>query len=257
MPTATALPTWTPTLLPTPEVTPALSDTGWVLLPSGLEKRLISIYDTEKQVAEVLHIFRLNQSLFRLAVSYSEIPKTLDEWQSETNAVLAINGGYFRVENETYIPNGLTIADGKSFGNSYDNFAGMLAITERGAEIRWLADKPYNPNEELLGAVQSFPLLVKPGGKLGFPIQYEDNVQARRTVIGQDKNGNILLMITPKGYFTLHQLSVYLSTSDLNLDIAVNLDGGPSTGVVLKNDSQESIPAPSPLPVVILVYPRR
>ncbi|MGZ9222521.1 MAG: phosphodiester glycosidase family protein, partial [Anaerolineales bacterium] len=103
--------------------------------------------------------------------------------------------------------------------------------------------------------LQSFPVLVRPGGEPGFPEQYEDNVQARRTVIGQDRNGQLLLIVAPRGYFTLHQLSVYLAESDLNLDIAINLDGGPSTGILVA-DPQEVVGSQTSLPFVILVHPR-
>jgi hypothetical protein len=63
------------------------------------------------------------------------------------------------------------------------------------------------------------------------------------------------LIVAPQGYFTLHQLSVYLTESDLNLDIAFNLDGGGSTGVLVANP-REIIPSKVLLPFVILVYPR-
>jgi len=257
MATATTTPTFTPTptLLPTLEVTPSALDTGWNLVQSGLEKRVINIYSNQDQLAESMYILRLDQNLFRLDIAYNETPKELKNWQSETKAIVVVNGGYFRIENDKYITNGLTIAGGKTLGNSYDVFAGMLVINETGAELRWLANKPYDLNEEPLAALQSFPVLVKPVGKIGFPEQYEDGVQARRTVIGQDTNGRILFIVASKGYFTLHQLSVYLTKSDLNLDIAINLDGGPSSGILVAN-SQEIIPAQTPLPLVILAYAR-
>jgi len=200
-------------------------------------------------------MFRLDQNQFRLDIAYHETSQSLERWQSETQALLVVNGGYFRIENEKYIPNGLTILNGEAFGSSYEPFAGMLAIRDHGAELRWLAEKPYDPNEPLQAALQSFPVLVKPGGELGFAAQYEDNVQARRTVIGQDQEGRILFIVAPRGYFTLHQLSVYLTDSDLNLDMALNLDGGPSSGIWVV-DPRESIPSQTLLPIVILVYAR-
>ena len=132
---------------------------------------------------------------------------------------------------------------------------GMLAIKEDRGELRWLVQKPYNPYEPLRAALQSFPVLVQPGGELGFGAERENHVSARRTVIGQDKRGRILFIVAPQGYFTLHQLSVYLTESDLNLDIAVNLDGGGSTGILVANP-REIIPPNRPLPFVILVYAR-
>lgn len=241
---------------PIPSSKSNISNTSWTSLQPGLEKRRIDIHNDQNQLTESLHILRLDQSLFRLDVAYSETPKNLQDWQKETGALIVVNGGYFRVEDEKYIPNGLTIIDGNPLGSSYEGFGGIVAINEDGAEIRWLVDQPYNPAEGLQAALQSFPMLVKPGGVLGFSAEHEDNLQARRTVIGQDKDGNLYFIVTPKGYFTLHQLSAYLIASDLHLDIALNLDGGPSSGMAIKNDVQDTIPAQSPLPVVILVYPR-
>jgi hypothetical protein len=103
--------------------------------------------------------------------------------------------------------------------------------------------------------LQSFPLLVKPGGELGFPEPFEDNVAARRTVIAQDQEGRILFIVAPRGHFTLHRLSVYLMESDLNLDIALNLDGGPSTGILV-SEPRELIPSQTLLPIVIFVHAR-
>ena len=131
----------------------------------------------------------------------------------------------------------------------------MLAVQEHGAELRWLVDQPYQPSEPLRASLQSFPVLVQPGGQLGFGAERESGTSARRTVIAQDRQGRILFMVAPQGYFTLHQLSVYLTQSDLNLDIAVNLDGGGSTGILVANP-RELIAPTRPIPFVILVYPR-
>jgi SAM-dependent methyltransferase len=251
-PTATLTPTSTPTVLPTLETIP---DTGWYWVRPGLERRSIKLYNDQDQQVEALYLLRLDPNLFQLDVAFHETARTLETWQTETGALIVVNGGYFRIENNRHFPNGLTIVNGETFGSSYDPFAGMLAISDSKVELRWLADQPYDPYEPLRAALQSFPVLVKPGGVLGFAAQHEDNLKARRTVIGQDRQGRILFMVAPRGYFTLHQLSLYLTGSDLQLHIALNLDGGPSSGILLA-DPQEIIPSLSLLPFVILVYPR-
>jgi len=252
----------TPTFVPVPTLSPTLdaafrtSDTDWGSSQPGLERRSINIYSNQNQLTESLFLVRLDQNLFQLDVAYSERPKSLEDWQAETKASVVVNGGYFRIENDKYIPNGLTILGGKSLGNSYDTYAGMLAISESGSDLRWLAEQPYDPNESLLAALQSFPVLIKPVGKMGFPMQSEDGLRARRTVIAQDLDGRILFIVASQGYFTLHQLSVYLTESDLHLSIAVNPDGGPSSGIWVANPD-EIIPAQTPLPVVIVAYVRQ
>ena len=216
---------------------------------------MIRIFNEQNQHVESLYLYRLDQNQFRLDVAYHETPQSLEDWQRETGALMIVNGGFFRVENEKSIPNGLTVINGQAFGSSYDSFGGMLAIRDGWADVRWLAQKPYDFTEPLQAGLQSFPLLVKPGGELGFPAEFEDNLAARRTVIAQDRDGRILFIVTPRGHFTLHQLSLYLTDSDLNLDIALNLDGGPSTGILVA-DPREVIPSQTLLPIVILVYSR-
>lgn len=246
--TATPVPTVSDTVETIPEA-------GWSLIQPGLERRVLDIYNNQNQLVESLHIWRLDQSLFRLDVAYDSSPKTLDTWQSETNAAIVINGGYYSIANETYFPDGLTIVNGQASGRSFNRSGGMLAIQDDRAELRWLVQEPYNPSEPLRAALQSFPVLVQPGGQLGYGAEKESHARARRTVIAQDRAGRILLMVAPQGHFTLHQLSLYLAQSDLNLDIAINLDGGGSTGILVANP-RELISPTRPIPFVILVYPR-
>src|SRR5687767_1489190 len=248
--------TATPTpLLSVPPTIDIVTDAGWSLLQPGLERRVIQIYNHQNQPVESVHVWRLDQKYFQMDVAYNGTPKSLATWQRETNAAIVLNGGYYSIENERYFPNGLTIVNGEASGRSFNGFGGMLAINEDRAELRWLVQQPYSSYEPLQAALQSFPILVQPGGELGFGAERENNVSARRTVIGQDKDGRILFIVAPQGYFTLHQLSVYLTESDLNLDIAVNLDGGGSTGILVANP-REIIPPNRSLPFVILVYAR-
>ena len=235
-----------PTIAPTPTINP---DTGWQIIQPGLERRHIYVLDTENQPRDRLTILRLDPAQFDVRVAYRPgEAQSLEAWQAETEALITVNGGFF---TEEYYATGLTIIDGEQFGTSYDDFAGMLAVGESGTEVRWLRERPFSPNEPLNYALQSFPVLVKPGGILGFPD--EDGIPARRTVVAQDSNGNLLFLIAPSGFMTLHQMSQWLVDSDLDLHIALNLDGGPSTGLLLAG-SDLAIPAFGPLPAVIVVH---
>jgi uncharacterized protein YigE (DUF2233 family) len=73
--------------------------------------------------------------------------------------------------------------------------------------------------------------------------------------MAQDRNGRILFILASWGSFTLHEFSNYLVASDLELDIALNLDGGTSTGLLLA-DPPEQISAFINLPTVIAVRAR-
>jgi exopolysaccharide biosynthesis protein len=221
-----------------------------------LERRVINLLNEQGQWLEHLYLLRLEPAFYQVGLAYeAQSPRDLKSWQAETGALIVLNGGYFREEAGKLIPTGLIVVEGQAQGQSYDSFAGMLAVTAEGPELRWLEQTPYNPQEPLLAGLQSFPLLVKPGGELGFPAEYEDHQRARRTVIGQDRAGRLLFLVADRGYFSLHQLSLYLTDSDLALDIALNLDGGPSSGLLLAEPA-EGVPAFSVLPLVITVQPR-
>ena len=130
-----------------------------------------------------------------------------------------------------------------------------MAVAPAGVEVRSLETEPYDPSEPLTAAVQSFPLLIKPGGLLGYP--EEDGIPSRRTVIGQDTQGNILVILCPNGTFTLHALALELLESDLDLDVALNLDGGTSAGLwVASGKAEIKIPSLVAVPAVILIDPR-
>ncbi len=257
-PTATATALSSPSSSPTfasPPTPTLIQDTFWRALDPGMERRTIRIVDDQGEPVESLNLLRIDPKHYQFDIAYHPIPQSLEDWQRETGARVVINGSYFRKENDLLLPDGLLIIQGTAFGESYGTFAGMLVIRGREIHIRSLRQTPHAPSEPMDAGLQSFPLLVKPGGQVGFPEQYDDHIQARRTVIGEDRQGRILFLLAPTGYFTLHSLSLYLAGSDLDLDIALNLDGGPSSGWLIERP-EELISPLTPLPIVILAFPR-
>jgi hypothetical protein len=65
-------------------------------------------------------------------------------------------------------------------------------------------------------------------------------------------SGRILLVIASTGPFTLTEMSSFLLNSDLDLAVALNLDGGGSSGLLLK-EPPEGIAAYTSLPIVITI----
>jgi uncharacterized protein YigE (DUF2233 family) len=241
LPTVT-LATTTPTYLP---------DSSWESLQPGLDRRVINLLSTEGSLLETIYILRVDPAAFRLNVAYQpEEPLDLIRWQEETGALIVVNGGFFTDSNEA---TGVIVVDGRATGVSYSDFGGMLVIKKTGPELRWLPVQPYDPAEPLDAGLQSFPMLVTPGGQTG--IAEEDGLPARRTVIGRDTTGRFIFLVAASGTFTLHEMSLYLVGSDLDLDSALNLDGGASSGMLLANPA-EGIPAFSLLPSVITVHPK-
>jgi hypothetical protein len=230
-------------------------DSGWESLQSGLERRSITLQDAAADPVEDITILRIDPDFFLFDVAFDPQGKELEAWQAETGAEAVVNGGYFRREQGAFVPDGLIVVSGKAFGESYGDYAGMLAVRDAGPELRRLKDEPYDPREPLRAGLQSFPILIEPGGRAGFPEAGDDHIAARRTVVGQDGRGRIVFLAASRGYFTLRGLSLFLESSDLGLDIALNLDGGPSSGLLVA-EPRFLLPAESILPIVILISPK-
>jgi exopolysaccharide biosynthesis protein len=202
---------------------------------------------------ERVRVVRLDPAQFDLKVRYRPgYAAPVSAWAAQTGALLAVNGGFFTEEGSV---TGLTISEGEVYGTPYGDYAGMLAVTPEGeVSLRWLRTWPYDPYEPLREAVQSFPVLVKPGGVMGFPADADDGRPARRTVVAQDRGGRLLFLVAPGGKFSLHALATWLVASDLDVEIALNLDGGTSSGMWLQGEGaaiqvESLVPVPSAITV--------
>jgi uncharacterized protein YigE (DUF2233 family) len=247
----TATPT---TATPVPiTATPLPPDSGWLEVASGLERRTLRLFNTDGSILEMVTVLRIEPGSHQFEVLYNpDAPRTVQKWAAEGGATITLNAGYFTPE---YIAVGLVVANGIHYGQSYSDFAGMLAVRPDGVQVRWLRDQPYHPDEQLLAAVQSFPVLIKPDGVLGFP--EEDGIPARRTVIGEDRTGRIVIVVCPNGTFTLNRLALFLLQTDLELEIVLNLDGGNSTGLFLSAGAERIvIPSYTAVPAVITIKRR-
>jgi uncharacterized protein YigE (DUF2233 family) len=253
-PIATLFPTVAlPTAAPAaPEPAPS-PDSGWLAGQAGVELRRLLLDRGAAEPAIPLVIVRLDPARVALRVAYApDQPRGLRSWFDERQPLAAINGGFFTDEYRT---TALLISDGASSGASYEGFGGMLTVgADRSISIRPLRDQPYDPSEPLAQALQSFPMLVFPGG---VPADLDDNGQpARRSALAIDRQGRLLLIASPSSGFTLRGLAEWLAQSDLEIDRALNLDGGSSTGLFLKDGAlEETIDSFGPLPSVLLVEP--
>lgn len=243
-------PSSTPLLAPT-DGSADDADGGWRALEEGLEARTMAVLDPSGALIERPIVVRIDPGRYAFDVAYRPgAPQPLTAWQAKTGAAVVVNGGYFTEEN---VATGRIISAGTPSGLSYGDFAGMFAVTASGPEVRWLGQRPFDASEPLLAAVQSFPILVRPDG--GAAYAEEDGKVARRTIVGQDGAGRIVLAVMPLGGFSLHALSEWLAAADdLDLRLAFNLDGGASSGLLLPDGSGD--PGLVPVPAVIVARRR-
>lgn len=241
----TATPTPPPTLTPTPAVATAIPlvptptlPTTWQEIVPGIELRAMTFQPQADSPSAEAVLVRIDPRRVTFRIAYDpDNPSTVSEWQAQTAALVVINAGFFQPD---YQPAGLLATDGEVFGLSFDQidaqyygFAGMFSVSDGRPGLRKLGTAPYQPGERLDQAVQGLPMLLETGG---MPVSFDlpDRV-ARRTAIAIDRSGAVLLVSLPASMVSLYHLRDWLaSASELQLDAALNLDGGPSTGLALE-----------------------
>jgi uncharacterized protein YigE (DUF2233 family) len=236
LPTRTSLPTITPlatAIPPTPKPSPTLMPTvapitsdGWQPIRSGVFRRDM-LADPLSKTGRV-NVVRIDPAQVDFHVHYQpESPLKVREWYSTTQALVVINSSFFDSANRAV---GQLTADGKSDGQSHQRMEGAFYLTGVGAAVWPLRGWTKPAGLQIIESIESFPMLLLPGGLLNPEIP-NDARTARRTVVAVDRSGNLLFIATPTSAFTLHGMAVWLANSDLDIDTALNLDGGSSSGI--------------------------
>ncbi len=238
-----------PTMPVIPEAIPTVVvGSEWEVLAAGLERR---IYVPDGGLFSQIVVLRIDPALYAFRVHYRPgQPLNLSQWQAEIPSAMAfVNANFFAANHEIQ---GLLIADGIVYGQAYQNRGGTFAVQGGVPIIRSNSAVPY-AGEAFEQAVQAFPMLMADGLQ-SYTSNAPDRI-TRRTAIGQDAQGRILLMATPLLGLTLLELSTFLANSDMGLMNAFNLDGGGSTMMAIVPAAYALFSLDS-VPAVLAVYPR-
>ena len=158
-------------------------------------------------------------------------PQSITDWQEELGAPVIFNASYYCRNAQ---PCGLIISNGKPIGPRHNHrMRGMFVAEPKGlspdiprATILDLTITPINVKTlPWTQGVQSYPLLLDYKGHIRVR---SSRKKAQRTVIAIDRNAYILIFNTNEAYFTLYDFAHFLKESSLEIDSALNLDGGTS-----------------------------
>ena len=197
----------------------------------------------------------------RLSIAFqprspSETPLALPHWAQAQGALAAINGGYFQ---STFLPTGLVRGNGRELATFSQNplLSGCLVIDGNGhASLVHATDAAVSTAPD---ALQSGPFLIDPGGSLGIR-RHPDIPCAARSVIACSADGQLNLIVTSP--VTLADLSTALHDHPdafglSDVERCLNLDGGPSTSLMIRGDRLQTGTARDvTVPVMLEVLPR-
>lgn len=230
---------------------PVLAGDVWEFASPGVAFRQIRQPLTETYTPVVWAV-RIDPLQAQFRVHYS--PGTafsVIEWDSHLpDAEVIVNAAFFDPDHTAL---GLVVSDGIVHGTSFQGFGGMFQVDGAGhVRVCSLVTEPY-AGEALQQAVQGFPVLIEAGGQRA-PSGDGFDARSLRTVVGQDLHGNIVFVVFYSP-ISLSEVQDWLLASDLGLTVAFGLDGGGSTGLVIRRSSGKvRLPSFDRVPSVIAVY---
>lgn len=195
------------------------------------------------------HVFRIDPQLYRFSVATASenglINTTAQELALRSKAILAINGGFFSLEQKSI---GLLMRDGKIIN--------PLHSTHWWAVFYLLDQKPrivlpyaFRKDPKMEMALQVGPRLLVDGKKLKVKPSL-----AHRSGIGIKEDGTIFIAATQKEMSMEEFTQLFL---ELDCENALNLDGGGSTQLYFRHKGFKlDIEGPSLITNAITVFPR-
>jgi uncharacterized protein YigE (DUF2233 family) len=244
----------------------------WRPLGRGLNFAEIQVF-RNKEPVDTLAVVKVDPANNAFRVQHHQ-PQSITAWQKELGAPVVFNASYYGKDNQ---PCGLIISNGNPMGPRRNSqMRGMFVAEPKGlspdiprATILDLTITPISAkNLPWTQGVQSYPLLLDTKGRIRV---WSSSKTAQRTVIAIDRHGYILVFNTNAAYFTLHDFAHFLKASTLEIDSALNLDGGTEAQLYIKTQDFEKF-SPSSwesrlgslldekkfwLPTVVAVFPRQ
>ena len=212
----------------------------WKYEQTGIKTAEIKIIGNQYSTIKLL---KIDPKCFYANIMYSKnIGNTSMSIRSMTKSyknTIGINANYFD-ENEN--PLGHLKIKGKIINNYIAEpliYSGI--ITFKNGKMKIIHRDDYNP-EYVDEALQVGPRLIS-NGKMTYGIQNMIDYKnySRRSMIGFDKNGSIILGVTYGISSWKEIVETMLQTPEINIDTLINLDGGSSSQIYALNGEKDII----------------
>ncbi|MFA6474775.1 MAG: phosphodiester glycosidase family protein [Patescibacteria group bacterium] len=192
--------------------------------------------------AELFDIIKIDPTKVDISVKVDETtPLSVADWQTKLDATVVINGSYF---DEAYQLVTRTQTNDQTYGPLLTGQTGAFYQVASSWQLGNIKDVALSDTNQL---IQSYPILVEQGEAL---VEDSNGAVAQRTVVALDASGKIYFIIAEHGVLTLQQMATIIAAwTEPNIETALNLDGGTSTGLVIASDavnySDDSFVVPS------------
>ena len=194
----------------------------WQSLDPGFEAAELPVLADGREVDRVM-LARIDPGKFRFVLRAAPGGHTLEAWRAQLGAAMVINGGFFARDGAPATP---MLSGRQRLGPpAYDARHGAFVASDDFTGIRDLRHGDWTSAfRDAEDAAVSFPLLLgADGGNSALP----GDRRASRSFVGQDRAGRVILGTTRGAAFALDRLAAFLKASPLDLELALNLDGGP------------------------------
>lgn len=228
-------------------------DSSLIEIPKKKDDTIVryDLNDNSKFKGYVLLISDPTRVKIGVSSKLGEKGETVSTIAERYDAVAAINGGYFTDAEGTEkwtsnggIPTGFLMSEGKVLQNIDQNSSSsILAITKEGKlligerTVSELLEKKDNDGENVTEAMSYVTTLIKNGVTSAIE---KDEGSSPRTMIGQRKNGTIVLAVLdstlPGGRICASLKEAQEVMAKYDCYNAVNLDGGKSTTMYLNGE---------------------
>ena len=227
---------------------------NWKEIAPGVEYAVFSI-TVEKGLVDI-HSLRINPQKVKIRVlnspDYRQKRSTVKELAQKGGAIAVINGGFFDTEDNHL---GLLIRDGETISRYLKRDWGIFMIKNGRPAI--IHSRDFVMSSNITQAVQVGPRLIA-----GRKIPKLKKQFSRRSAVGIDKKGNLILLVSETGILGLTELAEFMEMprrrGGLGCSYALNLDGGASTQLYVKTENFSlDLPGLSPVTNGIGVFQKK
>lgn len=195
----------------------------WTTRAEGFETAEIPLL-VDGEVVDKLYIARIDPAHWRFRVfNHPAGDRDPEAWLKLTGAALVVNGSYFDTKGEPDTP---FRSAGRDLGpfEYHSSHAAFVADGDR-ARLVDLAHADWRTAfAGASDAMVSYPMLLDSAGETRASAS---QWLANRSFVGQDRSNRIVIGTSVDAVLTLADLARTLKTAPLDLQLALNLDGGP------------------------------